>query len=90
MLRFIVFAVVFYILYRMFQNERAKKSSAAQKQKEKRIIDGEMVKDPECGVYVDVKSSITVSNGKTVYHFCSYDCREKFLKRLAASAQTKE
>ena len=90
MLRFIVFVVAAWMLYRMFQNERAKKNEAAQKQKEQRVIDGEMVKDPECGVYVDVKSSISVSSGKTVYHFCSYDCRDKFLKRLASSSQAEK
>lgn len=90
MLRFIVFAVVAYALYRMFQNERAKRNDAAQEQKKQRIIDGEMVKDPECGAYVDMKSSLTVSSGKTVYHFCSYECREKFLKRLASSERAKE
>ncbi len=89
MLRFIIFAVVAYALYRMFQNERAKKNDAARKQRERRIIDGEMVRDPECGVYVDAKSSITVSSGNTVYHFCSYDCREKFLKRIASSSREK-
>ena len=41
-----------------------------------------MVKDPQCGTYVSKDSEITVRDGETVYHFCSYDCRDKFLNAL--------
>ena len=46
-----------------------------------------MVKDPQCGTYVSVEDSITVRDGDKVYHFCSYDCRDKFLKRIADGGQ---
>ena len=41
-----------------------------------------MVNDPVCGAYIDSDSNITVRDGKTVHRFCSYDCRDEFLKRI--------
>ncbi len=52
----------------------------------KKIEAGEMVKDPECGAYVPVDDSVTVRDGDKVYHFCSYDCRSRYLKRIAEGA----
>ena len=46
------------------------------------MASGEMVKDPVCGAYVEKDSSLTVRNGEVVHHFCSYECREKYLKQL--------
>ena len=39
----------------------------------------EMVRDPVCGVYVTDNESITaVVNGRE-FHFCSAECRKKFI-----------
>jgi YHS domain-containing protein len=41
---------------------------------------GELRKDPVCGTFVPVSTSLTrVVNGETVY-FCSTECRERFAK----------
>lgn len=40
----------------------------------------EMVRDPICGLYVPRDEALTlVGNGPTV-HFCSEDCRNKYLQ----------
>ena len=40
---------------------------------------GELRKDPVCGTYVSVASSVShQANGKTVY-FCSKECRDKYV-----------
>jgi YHS domain-containing protein len=41
-----------------------------------------MVKDPICGAYVAVASSVSVRDGETVHRFCSYECRDAYLERL--------
>ena len=91
MIKWIVIAVAAYILYRLFANDILKKRKKNEKQDEKEIAkkveSGEMVKDPQCGTYVSVEDSITVRDGDKVYHFCSYDCRDKFLKRIAEGGQ---
>ncbi len=78
----VIFALVAYALYRMFMNDRKKSEEKSTKTQESRVAAGEMVKDPVCGAYVEKDSSITVRNGDVVHHFCSYECREKYLKQL--------
>ncbi len=86
MIKWIVLALAAYLLYRMFANDFLKKKKAEEKETsadmERKIAAGEMVKDPECGTYVATYGSITVRDGETVHRFCSYECRDKFLKRL--------
>ena len=78
----VIFALVAYALYRMFMNDRQKKEEKSTREQESRVASGEMVKDPVCGAYVEKDSSLTVRNGEVVHHFCSYECREKYIKQL--------
>ncbi len=78
----LIFALAAYALYRLFMNDRKKKDQDKQQEKEELIATGDLVKDPECGTYVDSTSAISVRNGDTVYRFCSYQCRDTFLERL--------
>ena len=82
MWKWLILILAGYFLYRMFMNDRNKKAENGKKEKEDLIATGEMVKDPVCGAYIDADSTITVRNGETVHRFCSYDCRDEFLKRM--------
>jgi len=84
MLKWLILAVALFALYRLLMNDRKKKNEDAQKAEAKRVANGELVKDPECGTYVDPESSISVRNGDTVLHFCSYDCRDNYIKKIKA------
>lgn len=90
MLKFIVFGVAAYLLYKLVANDFLKKRKAGEEEEKaataRKVEAGEMVKDPVCGVYVDKESSISVRDGETKYYFCSYDCRDKFLQRLETGA----
>jgi YHS domain-containing protein len=44
----------------------------------RRIFQGRMEKDPVCGTYVDVASSLNLTQGKELVYFCSEECRQKF------------
>lgn len=84
MWKWIILLVAAYILYRLFAND-VKKKFVKQEDKaevERKVATGEMVKDPECGAFIDAESTITVRDGDAVHCFCSYDCRDAFLKRL--------
>jgi len=48
-----------------------------------------MIKDPVCGTYVRKDGDIRVRQGEAVHVFCSYECRDKFIKSLEAGS-TKE
>lgn len=88
MWKLILLLVAGYFLYKLFANDFHKKKKEEERQTKeemKRQVEcGEMVKDPECGTYVSVDDSISVRDGKHLYYFCSYECRDKFLKRLEA------
>mgnify|MGYP006306884989 CR=1 FL=1 len=40
----------------------------------------EAVKDPVCGTYVSTDTDIRVRDGDQVLYFCSYECRDAYLK----------
>lgn len=86
MIKLIIFAIAAYVVYRLFVNDFLNKKKAQKKmdqeEADRKIAAGDMVKDPECGVYVSVEDSITVRDGDKIYYFCSYDCRDNFLKKL--------
>ena len=77
-----IFALVCYVLYRLFVNDSKKKAEKEAAQQKKRMDSGEMVQDPVCGTYVDKDSAVTVRNGDQVLHFCSYECRQKYLDKI--------
>lgn len=52
------------------------------------IANGEMVKDPQCGTYVLKDGAISVKNGDQTWYFCSYDCRDDFIKSLEKGGRT--
>ncbi|EFI35729.1 YHS domain protein [Desulfonatronospira thiodismutans ASO3-1] len=82
MMKFIVIAVVLFILYKLLTNDQKKKKDAQLKEKEKLAASGIMVKDPVCGTYVDKDSDVRIKKDGQVYCFCSYDCRDKYLKKI--------
>lgn len=82
MTKWLLIAVAIFVLYKLMTNDRGRKDKDEAKIRERKVAAGEMVKDPVCGSYVEVDSAVTVRDGKKVHHFCSYDCREKFLAEL--------
>ena len=86
MLKFVIIALGIFIVYKLFANDfvhkKQKSNDKEKKTMEKRKAAGELSKDPVCGTYVSIDDSITVRDGEKVYHFCSYDCRDRFLKEL--------
>lgn len=91
MWKFIILAIAAYALYRLFANDFLKKRKEEEvldkKDLEEKIAAGEMARDPECGTWVAKDGSLSVRDGDTIHHFCSYECRDKFLKRLEAGGR---
>lgn len=83
MFKIILTIAAIYILFKLISNDRKKKKAqekAAAGQPSQ--ISDEMVKDPICGAYVAKNSDIRVKVGEKVECFCSYDCRDQYLKQL--------
>lgn len=87
MTKWVVIAIALFVLYKLITNDRGRKEKSEAKTRERKIAAGEMVKDPICGAYVDVGSSIKVRDGAAMHHFCSYECRQKYLDELEASGR---
>ncbi len=82
MLKWLLLIAAGYFLYRLVTNEARKKGKDDKKQKEEMVATGEMVRDPICGAYIDANGGVTVRDGDKTYRFCSYECRDNFLKQL--------
>ena len=85
--KWLLVAAALFILYKLFMGDRGREEKKEAKAQERRIAAGEMVKDPVCGTYVEAESSIKVKDGRDVHHFCSYDCRQKFLDQMQAAGR---
>jgi YHS domain-containing protein len=46
---------------------------------------GRMEKDPICGTYVDIASSLSLTKGEEIRYFCSEECRKKFQQTGSAA-----
>jgi YHS domain-containing protein len=46
-------------------------------------LTGELKKDPVCGTYIAAATSIKEKVGGQTFHFCSQQCRDKYVASLA-------
>jgi len=46
-------------------------------------LTGELKKDPVCGTYISAATSIQEKMGGQTFHFCSPECRDKYVASLA-------
>ncbi len=88
--KFIMLALCAAGIYFLFRGDKRKKEMESQKESEKLKSTGDLVKDPECGSYVRKDGDIRVRSGDEVMVFCSYECREKYLKKIGISPDKEE
>jgi len=84
MYRWLILIAAGFILYKLFTGDRGRKKDQEVEAQKRMAATGEMVKDPVCGTYVPVDAGIRARDGDKVYAFCSYECRDAFVKRLEA------
>ncbi len=87
MYKWLTLIIAAFIIWKLLSGDSKRKKAKEAEEKEKMAASGELVKDPECGAYVAVDGDIRVREGETVHHFCSYECRDKFLKKLEAKQE---
>ena len=85
LLKFIIIGAALFLVYKLFMGDKKKKEMNSEKVVKQKVAAGEMVKDPICGTYVERDGSIRVREGEKVHVFCSYECRDKYLKQLQAT-----
>ena len=84
LLKFLIIGVAIFVVYKLFLGDKKKKEMRSEKETKQRVAAGDMVKDPICGTYVEKDGNIRVREGDKLHVFCSYECRDKFLKQLEA------
>lgn len=82
MLRWIIIIIAGFLIWKLFIGDKKQKKMKQEKQAEAKYDSGEMVKDPVCGTYVPIDNDIRVKNGDKVLHFCSYECRDKYIQQI--------
>ncbi len=82
LIKFLIFAAAIFVVWKLFAGDRKQKQVKDKAKEENLAASGEMVKDPICGSYVRKDGDIRVRQGEQVHVFCSYECRDKFLKSL--------
>ena len=84
MIRLVILTVLGYLLYRLIKTAvggpRLERARKVRKQGGKEHIEDEMVKDPQCGVYVPKREAVTAKVGGEKFYFCCEDCKEAFLE----------
>ena len=80
MFQLILLAWVIYILYRWLRRgtSPAPKPRTFEQSKDQWVE--EMVQDPVCGTWVPVGQAVSIAQGREKHHFCSPECRDKYLK----------
>jgi YHS domain-containing protein len=77
-----IFLLLRYLVRSIFVSANPKRNISdepmASETDSQRVLQGRMEKDPVCGTYVDVASSLNLRWGKETRYFCSEECREKF------------
>jgi uncharacterized protein len=82
MMRLLYFAVLIWLAYKLVKLIW-KSSSPDQRQRTfpsagGRVLGGELVQDPHCGVYVPKETAVKGRDGE---HFCSEACRDAHQKK---------
>jgi YHS domain-containing protein len=90
MLKLLMIGLGLFLVFKLFAGDKKVKEAKDKKQEEKLVASGEMVKDPICGAFVEKDGPIRIRSGEAVHSFCSYECRDKFLKQLEAGKPDQE
>jgi YHS domain-containing protein len=79
MLHVLVLAWVIYMLYRWLRRSASPAPKARTFEPSKDQPVEEMVQDPVCGTWVPIGQAVSIAQGREKRHFCSPECRDKFL-----------
>jgi YHS domain-containing protein len=78
------FLLIFYIIRAILQGfiEGTRASTSKKESGRSGVKMGRMEKDPVCGMYVDVATSIEATFEGTPKYFCSTECLNKYKKAV--------
>lgn len=82
MIRFILFAILCYILYRLIKGltQASPPQRGGPDPSSRPTITDEMVIDPACRVYIPKREALTAQVGGETLYFCSRECMDAYCK----------
>jgi YHS domain-containing protein len=81
MVRFILLALLFIIIARIFWRVIDAVIEGARNPEDRRGAPAvKLVRDPVCGTFVQPRTALSATAAGQTHYFCSEDCREKFGK----------
>jgi len=89
LIRLLIFAAVAFLVYSLFKRITGGVRSTVQRKRPARgtPLEGSLVQDPNCHVYVDSKDAVTRQvRGGTLF-FCSEACARTYLKEEQHTSQ---
>ncbi len=89
MFKFIVFAIIFYVVYRAATKKRiiVRPEKAPDDRRAAEQVTDEMIQDPFCKSYFPRKQGVTLKHQNEVLLFCSQDCLDKFRTEMDATSK---
>ncbi len=81
LVRLVVLAILFYILYRLLTGTgKIKSAPQALDEKSSEQVADVLVEDPVCHTLVPKGQAVRLQHEKQIYYFCSEDCCSRFIR----------
>ena len=82
LIRFLIFFIVGYVIYKIIKNIRWEKPFAMQNDNNKTTAAAgeELVEDPYCHTYIPISQACRKEIAGKEHYFCSKECSEKYVK----------
>jgi YHS domain-containing protein len=81
LVRLLLWLIVGFLIYTVFQAVKQALLKRSAPPAEKTSRGEEMIKDPECGIYVPRNDAVKAEVKGTTYYFCSNACRDQYQQR---------
>jgi len=84
--RFLFFVLVFFLIQKVVKyifgggTQSGRKTPERKAPSGTKAIEGQMVKDAQCGMYVASNLALSLKSGGQIFYFCSENCKDAYLK----------
>jgi len=83
MIRVAIFLVLLFLAFLAARVVRLLWAAVLSRSRKARTVEGEMVRDPICGVWIDRRLAIVAGAGAGAVQVCSENCRRALEKKAA-------
>jgi uncharacterized protein len=83
LIRFLIFFILLYVIYKIIRTIRQEKPFAVQSNhyKTTAALGEELVEDPYCHTYIPISQSCRKEIAGKEHYFCSKECSEEYIKK---------